>query len=338
MKYFLLSIIICRAVLFAQAPQEFHELGDFPLESGDTLHDCRVGFRTIGELNAAKDNAILLPTWFGGTSEHILPLISEDKLLDPEGFFVIVVDALGNGVSTSPSNSARQGGDEFPTIAVRDMVRSQRRLVGERFGITKLRAVVGGSMGGMQTFEWMVSYPEAMKATVPYVGSTRRSAYDLTLMRLQKDVIDVGKRHGVPDSTIMGELRALQGLVSRTPDWLDREVSYEGHDEYYAGYWRNHSETFTVDNWRAQLVAMLAHNIAAPYDSSAAKAAARVKADALVIVSRQDHIVHPSSAIEFADMIDAELLVLDDDAGHLAVGAELPLVSAAINAFLREER
>jgi homoserine O-acetyltransferase/O-succinyltransferase len=337
MKTFFLSIIIYASVALAQAPLEFHEIGDFPLECGDTLYDCRVGFRTVGELNAAKDNAILFPTWFAGTSEHVVSLVSPEKLLDPEGFFVVIVDALGNGVSTSPSNSARQPGGEFPTIAVRDMAASQRRLVEERFGITKLHAVVGGSMGGMQTFEWMVSYPDMMKKAIPYVGSTKRSAYDLTLMRLQKDVIDVGKRHSVPDSTIMGEIRTLQALVSRTPDWLDREVAYENHDEFYAAFWTNHSETFTVDNWRAQLVAMLRHNVYAPYGDSAANAAARVTAETLVIVSRQDHIVYPGSALEFADMIDAETLVLDDDAGHLAVGAELPLVSAAVNAFLREE-
>jgi hypothetical protein len=102
-----LTACLLAAPSFAQELR-FAELGDFRLVSGEVIHDCRLGYRTFGKLNAEKSNAVLFPTWFTGTTENLVGLIGPGKLVDP--------DALGNGVSSSPSNSKQQPRMRFPSI------------------------------------------------------------------------------------------------------------------------------------------------------------------------------------------------------------------------------
>lgn len=147
--------------MFAQscAKGQLHvaNLGDCHLESGAILHQCRVGYRTFGRLDAAGDNAVRIPTWLCGTSDELTGFFGDgptaQHLVDATRFFGIAVDALGNGVLSSPSNTpAPQHGPDFPAITMRDMVQAEYRLVAEVLHLKHLHAVVGLSMGGEQTF------------------------------------------------------------------------------------------------------------------------------------------------------------------------------------------
>src|SRR6267142_360657 len=84
---------------FALAPnlvvaqeQQFAKLGDFKLESGEVIRDCRIGYRTFGKLNADRSNAILFPTWAGGTTEQAGSNFAPGKLVDTDKYYVIAVD------------------------------------------------------------------------------------------------------------------------------------------------------------------------------------------------------------------------------------------------------
>ena len=132
--------------------QEYAEFSECRLLSGESIAPCRIGYRTFGTLNTDKTNAILIPTWYTGTSaEH--EYLASPEIVDPDRYYVIIVDALANGVSSSPSNSKPQANGRFPEITITDMVNSQHRLLTEVLDIPSLHGVVGLSMGGMQAFE-----------------------------------------------------------------------------------------------------------------------------------------------------------------------------------------
>jgi homoserine O-acetyltransferase len=88
----------------AQGAQQFASLGDLKLQSGSVIQDFRLGYRTLGKLNAEKSNAILWPSWLGGKSEDLLQFLGPGKVVDTTSYFVVLVDAIGDGVSSSPSN------------------------------------------------------------------------------------------------------------------------------------------------------------------------------------------------------------------------------------------
>src|SRR5260370_23750674 len=113
----------------AEGAQQFAELGDLKLQGGAVIQDFRLGYRTLGKLNAQKSNAILWPTWLGGKSQDLLQFLGTGKVVDTSLYFVILVDAIGNAVSTSPSNSKLQPIMKFPTFTIRDMVETEHRLV-----------------------------------------------------------------------------------------------------------------------------------------------------------------------------------------------------------------
>src|SRR6267143_664916 len=149
----------------------FAQLGDFKVVSGEVIRDCRVGYRTFGKLNDDKSNAILFPTWASGTTEQLQSNIGSGKLIDDSKYFVIAIDALSNGVSSSPSNSKLQPRMSFPKLTIRDMVNTQREVLTRIFHLNHVQAVIGISMGGMQTNQKIVSFPDFMDKAIPIFGS-----------------------------------------------------------------------------------------------------------------------------------------------------------------------
>lgn len=139
----LLALISCAPA----QEQQFAALGTCRLASGKVIRDCRIGYRTFGALNADKSNAILFPMWFSGRSSDTAVYVGPEKLLDPSRYFIIAVDPLGNGVSSSPSNSAAQPGDKFPAFTISDVVEQEHRVLTETLHLTHLRGVIGISMG-----------------------------------------------------------------------------------------------------------------------------------------------------------------------------------------------
>ncbi len=155
------------------APHQTHCMGDFKLESGEAIRDFCISYVTHGTLNADKSNAVLMVTAIGGNHHRIDYLIGPGRALDPAKYFIIATDAIGNGLTTSPSNSKAQPRMQFPKFNLRDMVSSQQRLVAEKFAINKLVTVIGASMGGMQALQWAVSYPGMMSSIVPIIPARR---------------------------------------------------------------------------------------------------------------------------------------------------------------------
>src|ERR1700755_429442 len=151
---------------------EVYDLGDVTLQGGATLRYAKLAYKTYGELNADKSNAIVYPTWYSGRHWDNEWLIGDGMALDPARYFIIVPNMLGNGLSSSPSNTPPPyNGSRFPDVRAQDNVRAQHKLVTEHFGIEQLVAVTGWSMGAGQTFQWGVRYPGMGARILPFCGS-----------------------------------------------------------------------------------------------------------------------------------------------------------------------
>jgi homoserine O-acetyltransferase len=334
---FYISLFLLLAVGVASAQeQKFADLGDFKLESGEVIRGCRIGYRTFGAPNADRSNAILVPTWASGTTGQLASNFGPGRLVDPAKYYVVAVDALGNGVSSSPSNSAAQPRMKFPRFTVRDMVNTQHELLTKVLGVRHLRAVMGVSMGGMQTFQWLVSYPEFMDRAVPVVGSPRLAPYDLLLWQAQIDAImnDPGWRGGeYTENPARSAEYEFGALLLTTPDEFNRRMTREKLSEELAR--AKTAQGFDANDKIRQDQAMMAHDVSAPFGGSMERAAAAVKARVLVVVAARDHVVTPGPATEFAGLLKARLLTLEGDCGHLAPGCESQKLNPAVNEFLQ---
>src|SRR4051812_21841407 len=117
-KILLIALVCLANKLNAQQVPKTVSLGNFKTVSGKEIKNCIIGYSTLGKLNVQKNNVVLWPTWYTGKSQEcseIVPL-----LMDTAGLYIIVVDAFGDGISSSPSNNS-----SFPEITIRDMVNSQ---------------------------------------------------------------------------------------------------------------------------------------------------------------------------------------------------------------------
>jgi homoserine O-acetyltransferase len=331
-----LMIASCAA---AQSNLQMGRLGDFRLESGAVIRDCQVGYRTFGKLNEQRSNAVLFPTWFTGTAQDLAALIGPGKLVDSSPYFVIAVDALGDGVSSSPSNSRAQPHMNFPEFSIRDMVAAEHDLATKVLHLSHLHAVMGISMGGMQTFQWMVSYPDFMDHAIPIVGSPRLGAYDLLLWQAELRAIeaDANWKHGEYQGRPAAAMRTvadIHALALQTPQLRDRETNPGKFPEFLAA--TEHGEGFDTNDWYRQAQAMMGHDVSKPFGGDMQKAAGAVHARVLVVASLQDHMVTPWPALDFAKLLKARTLELNSDCGHLAVGCEEAKIGAAIARFLAD--
>ncbi len=330
--YFL--ILLLESIIFAQSEQQFADIGDLQLLSGQVINNCKIGYRTFGQMNLDSSNVIIFPTWFEGTSESVGRLIQKHSFLDTTKYFIIAIDALGDGISSSPSNYNVYKIKSYPDITIRDMVNSQYKLIKNVFGINHLFAAVGGSLGGMQVLEWAVAYPNFIYKIISYVGTPRLSTYDLLWMNTQLNIIETEKRYGVSEQEIRKSLAMLMAGLSRTPDYMVDKVKPEDFKTYLSIFDKEYSQTFTLEDYLSQIKAIMTQNISKDFDNSMEAAASKIKAKMMIIISETDLLVNPTEAKVLAKLTNAKTLFLNNNCGHLAVSCELERCSKEIADFL----
>jgi homoserine O-acetyltransferase len=314
--------------------QQFATFDECRLTSGQVIAPCRIGYRTHGTLNDDRSNAILVPTWFTGTSAEHAYLASPD-LLSPDRFFIVIVDALSNGVSASPSNSETQADGEFPQISIADMVDSQHRLLTEVLEIESLHGVVGLSMGGMQAFEWAVRYPGFANRTVAAIGSPRLPSFDIALWTTQNRLLSLYRKCQCKEAL---EAMTGMGMLLSVPAKLEHEVPRE--DTVSTIISRSEIDSMSVGvSWdrQRQAEAMIGHNIARDFDNDLQKTAANIKTEFLIIVGEDDRVVTPGSAREFAAMMGATVFEMDRDCGHGDPWCAPDAFARAVSSFINKD-
>lgn len=229
---------------------EIFALGDFVLQSGMTLRSAKLAYKTFGELNSQKSNAILYPTWYSGFIRDNYWLVGEGMGLDPNKYFIIIPALLGNGESSSPSNTDKpSNGSRFPNVTFYDNVEAQHRLVTEGFGVEHLRLVLGWSMGAAQTYQWGVSHPAMMDALLPFCGSSVTSPNNLVFLEAVKAAITTdaawnsGDYYKPPERGLRAAARVYAGWGLSGKFYWDmvwKAYGYSSLEDFLVSFWEGH--------------------------------------------------------------------------------------------------
>ncbi len=310
---------------------ETFELGDITLQSGTTLPSAQLAYKTFGTLNAAKNNAIVYPTWYSGQHTENEWLIGAGKALDPEKYFIIIPNMFGNGLSTSPSNAKapRERGN-FPGITLYDNVRQQHRLVTERFGIETLALVVGWSMGAQQTYQWAALYPEMVQRIAPFCGSAKTSRHNFVFLEgvraaLTTDAAWAGGWYQAPPE------KGLRAMARVYAGWgfsqafyrqkLDLSLGFASLEDFLVGFWENLFLSRDAGNLMAMLWTWQNGDISANelYHGDFERALGAISAKAIVMPGQTDLYFPPEdNEYEVAHMPNAEFRPIPSVWGHCA--------------------
>jgi homoserine O-acetyltransferase len=326
------------------APHQRAALGDLQLESGETIRDFELHYVTHGTLNAARDNAILVTVSLSGNHHRLDFLIGPGKALDPERWYIVCADAIGNGLTTSPSNSKAQPGMQFPRFGIRDMVRSQQQLLVDKMDLPGVHAVIGASMGGMQALQWAVSFPEFPRGIVAMTPMAQTGAWAVAVVETARRALMADPAWDGTQFTAYPERgwRAWSGvmsvLASRTPralaDIFERPLDVLDWMEKLAA--DNRANGFDATDWLYQSWAYQEHDVGGTpgFNGDTDAALASVLARTLILAPSLDLFNPVLCAHEAADAIEGAMLVeIPSVQGHQSAAT----ASADDVAFLNEE-
>lgn len=317
---------------------QYAHIGDFPLDNGQTIRDCRVAYRTAGALNAEKSNVIVTSTWLAGNSKELLDIgfVGPEMVFDSSRYFVVTVDAFGNGFSSSPSNSSKQPGQAFPEFTIRDFVRAQHDLLTRILNIHHVKAVAGISMGAMSVFQWMVSYPDFMDLAIPICGTPWLTSYEMLFWAAQTEILEnVGACKG--SKAAMKTLTPLFVMLAWSPDYRTAKTSMEEFPSFLVSEQEKFSR-YDAINWFRQITAIKNHDIRKDFAGSGQKTAAAARARCLLITSEQDSIIRNDEAKSFAGLIGAKTSTLNGTCGHFAFICDQARLKNMVNGFLSENQ
>ena len=337
-----------------QGAYQLYDAGDFALEEGGMIPDLRLAYATYGTLSAAKDNAILVPTWFSGTHQTFeLAYIEPGRALDPQRYFIVVINQIGNGLSTSPHNAEGDTAmSRFPKVRIGDDVRAQEQLLREVFGIESLALVVGGSMGAQQTYEWAVRFPAKVLRAAPIAGTAQNTPHDFLFTQTLMDAItsDPGWQAGEYSShtDVAAGLRrhariwAVVGFSTefwKTEAWRTIEVdgvTFTSLDEYLAFrealYCEMDPNALLSMAWKWQRGDVTRHT-----GGDLAAALGRITAKTFVMPIDEDMFFPPRDCdAEQALVLNSELRVVEDVLGHLGLFGIAPTYMPQIDHHLAD--
>lgn len=338
---------------------EFHgdydliSIGQLDLEEGGSIPDCQLAVATFGTLNEAKDNAILVTTWYSGTHQIWRDVyIGADHALNPDRYFIVVIDQIGSGLSTSPHNASGANAglamSRFPHVRIGDDVVAQERLLREHFGIDTLELVTGGSMGAQQTYEWAVRFPDKVKRAAPIAGTAQTTPHDFLFAKALCEAItsDPGFQGGEYSSNteVVDGLRRHAGIWAvmgfSTEFWkqeLWRGQGFQTKEEFLEGFLEPYFTAMDPNDllcmaWKWQRADVARHT-----NGDLAAALGRITASTSVLPISEDMFFPVRDCRTEQEMIKgAQLRVIDDLLGHLAVFGIAPSYLPQVDRYLSE--
>ena len=313
-------------------PYEFFELGDFSLESGEILSNAKLAYAIHGDLNTAKDNAILFTIMFSGTSKNMEHYIGKGKALDPDKYCIILPNQIGGGLSTSPHNiDGPQSMSAFPKVSISDDVVAQHRLITEQFGINQLQLVTGWSMGAQQSYEWAIRFPDIVMRAAPIAGTAKCTPHNKLYVDTfcQALISDPNYNHGNysdPHACSEGLKRlahvfALMGLSTefyKQQQWI--RLGFDSMDEMLEGFWEAWFKPMDPNALLLRAEKWKAGDSSVHAKGGLAAALEKIKAKTHVIAFEEDMFV-PVRDCEYEQKLisNSQLVTIPSLLGHFAM-------------------
>ena len=366
----------------APGDRQFHSLTSnrpFVLEGGGVLEDAQIAFESWGELNAARDNAVLVCHALTGDSHASGgvcaahpdggwwdDLIGSGRAIDTDQYFVVCANVLGGcqgstGPASTDPSTGKPYGMRFPTVTIRDIVRSQASLA-NALGIDAWHAVVGGSMGGMQVLEWGLMYPDRVNAIAPIATGVAASPWQIGWSATGRLAITLDPKWNNGDyyEAEPGEGPHAGFAVARAI----AQITYRSDEVYQDRFGRNLVDPSQVfGHWdRFQVESYLDHHgekLARRFDAnsylilnramdlhdagrgrgSLSAAFAQLSASVLSMSISSDTLYHPRLQSDLADLarnagVETEYQIVDSPHGHDGFLLETDAVGAALGKFL----
>jgi len=300
------------------AQDHVFELGDLELGCGQRLPSARIVYQQFGELNADRSNLILMPTSYGARPADLAWTIG--PVLDPNDWCIVIAGQFGNGLSSSPSHGAMGVAEQGWVVHHRDNVAAQKRLLEERFGVTRLALIYGWSMGAQQAYQWAVSQPQAVERICCVCGTARTSVHNrlfcLSLRQaLTADPSWNGQRfEGIPE-------QGLRTFAFIYASWAASQPHYRNVTEpltlHVEQQWLPHYRRHDPMDLLAMLDTWMAHDVADGGDLACALGS--IGARAAVVAGSHDLYFTVDDMAADAELIpDAELVVISSELGHRA--------------------
>lgn len=309
---------------------DIFELGDVALQSGATLKDARLAYKTYGTLDPVGGNAVVLPTFYTGTHIRNEGYFGKGRAIDPARHFVVSINLFGNGISSSPSNAAPpQDGPRFPPVTLFDNVACQHRLLTERLGVRSIALVAGWSLAAIQAYQWAAQYPGMVEAILPFCGSARCSPHNHAFLDGPKAALqaDAAWNGGNYSSPPVKGLRAFGRVYVAWAysqaffrDGLYRQLGFTTMEDFVRDWEEDHLQWDANDLlakiWTWQRGDISNNHL---YRGDFKRALGAIRARAIVMPCRTDLYFPPEdNAAEVAQMPRAELRVFDSPWGHCA--------------------
>ena len=338
---------------------EFHgdydivSVGRLDLEEGGAIPDCRLAVTTWGRLNEARDNAILITTWYSGTHQIWRDAyVGPDHALNPDEYFIVAINQIGNGLSVSPHNADGENGllamSNFPRVRIGDDVVAQERLLREHFGIERLALVIGGSMGAQQTYEWAVRFPDKVRRAAPIAGTAQNNPHDFLYVqslceqfwsdpgwnggdyKSNADVVEGMKRHA--------HVWAVMGFST---EWWKQEqwrgLEFTSKEQFITDFLEPYFTVMDPNDLLTMMWKWQRGDVARHTNGDLAAALGRITAKTFVLPIDEDMFFPPRDCIAEQELIaGSELRVIEDVAGHLGLFCVTPSYMPQVDRYLRE--
>jgi homoserine O-acetyltransferase len=337
------------------ADYELFDAGDVVLQGGRVFPNMRLAYKTYGRLNAARDNVIVYPTSFGAQHYDTEWLVHPGGALDPDHYFVVIPNLFGNGLSSSPSNSAQAFADgSYPDVSYYDAIEVQHRLMTERLGVAKIALVYGWSMGAMQAYHWAARYPDMVERVAIVCGSARCSPFNFVFLEGVKAALTAdpafvdGRFVSKPSAGLRAMGRVYAGWAMSHAFYRDelwRTLGFTSLEDFLTRSWDGAFSRRDANDLLAQIRTWQSGDISRcePFGGNLTDVLAAITARVLLMPSRTDSYFQVRDNEDELPLLvnarSAELVPIPSDYGHRAgnpalIPADRAFINATVAAFL----